>query len=360
MSKTLADPVINGPFEMPSWYFEIGSQGPTGTILPGRRPSQSYIPIPPPKKGRGKAQPSLQDDLLSLPHESVAGNDLINALRRAMDGWRLRGYPGLNCDIASPPSALGGRHPRERIQFCQREAAETAIFLAEAAGRTADAAAWRKRLDEANAIYNDGLPCVAPKMANGSGETVVMTMLIAWQTLNKAYHPRDDRFTNRFHVVTPGVTIRDRLRALDPGDPGHHCDARDIMPATCSRSSVSPTSSFARPMAASSRWSSGGRTCTTRRRARSARTTPAIALWMIETDYNAKSFFVRHCYFTGGNEGSRLRSKPRSTDGWATLCSTVSRPFPAPSRDKIAVKVINDYGDEVMKIMQAQAGHSDD
>jgi len=51
----------------------------------------------------------------------------------------------------------------------------------------------------------------------GSGKTVVMAMLIAWQTLNKAVSPRDAWFANRFLVVTPGITIRDRLRVLFPG-----------------------------------------------------------------------------------------------------------------------------------------------
>ena len=78
----MVDPVLNGPYNIPSRYFEIGPNGPTGVILSGRRPSQSYIPIPPPKKGKAKnSQPPLQDDLLTLTHEKVAENDLINALR---------------------------------------------------------------------------------------------------------------------------------------------------------------------------------------------------------------------------------------------------------------------------------------
>ena len=53
-------------------------------------------------------------------------------------------------------------------------------------------------------------------MATGSGKTVVMAMLIAWQTLNKAASPNDARFARRFLIVTPGITIRDRLRVLLP------------------------------------------------------------------------------------------------------------------------------------------------
>jgi type III restriction enzyme len=67
------------------------------------------------------------------------------------------------------------------VSFCQREAAETAIFLAEVAGRhgTAD---YRRRLEPENQLHNDGLPRVALKMATGTGKTVVIAMIIAWQT----------------------------------------------------------------------------------------------------------------------------------------------------------------------------------
>jgi adenine-specific DNA-methyltransferase len=79
-----------------------------------------------------------------------------------------------------------------------------------------------------------------------------------------------------------------------------------------------------------------------------------IALWMIDSDYNGESFFVRHCYFTGGQDPyKRLKTALRAeidADAWASLYLTTSRPFPTPESGKIAVKVINDYGDEVMKI----------
>jgi hypothetical protein len=66
------------------------------------------------------------------------------------------------------------------VLFCQREAAETAIFLAEVAGRhgTAD---YRRRLEPEDPLHNDGLPRVALKMATGTGKTVVISMIIAWQ-----------------------------------------------------------------------------------------------------------------------------------------------------------------------------------
>src|SRR6202012_1868591 len=110
------------------------------------------------------------------------------------------------------------------------EAAETAIFLVEAAQKQNQA--WiAKQLDELNGEYNDGLPRHALKMATGSGKTVVMAMLIAWQTTNKVANPQDKRFAKRFLVITPGVTIRDRLMVLKPAHPGNYYRERDLVPA---------------------------------------------------------------------------------------------------------------------------------
>jgi adenine-specific DNA-methyltransferase len=83
--------------------------------------------------------------------------------------------------------------------------------------------------------------------------------------------------------------------------------------------------------------------------------TRQIALWMIDTAYNDESFFVRHCYFTGGQDPfARLKRALKADideEAWASLDRTESRPFPRPETGKIAVKVINDYGDEVMKVI---------
>jgi len=82
--------------------------------------------------------------------------------------------------------------------------------------------------------------------------------------------------------------------------------------------------------------------------------TGQIALWMIDTNYDETSFFVRHCYFTGGNDPyRRLKTALRAdidAEAWEALNRTSSMPFDLPGTGKIAVKVINDYGDEVMKV----------
>lgn len=81
-----------------------------------------------------------------------------------------------------------------------------------------------------------------------------------------------------------------------------------------------------------------------------------VALWMIDTNYDGESFFVRHCYFTGGQDPyARLKKALKADideDAWASLYRTDSRSFPIPSTGRIAVKVINDYGDEVLKVYE--------
>jgi adenine-specific DNA-methyltransferase len=81
-----------------------------------------------------------------------------------------------------------------------------------------------------------------------------------------------------------------------------------------------------------------------------------IACWFVDTDYNEESFFVRHAYFLGANDPySALKTTLKAeinADAWATLNSDTSRPFPKPKSGRIAVKVINHLGDEVMKVFK--------
>jgi adenine-specific DNA-methyltransferase len=83
-----------------------------------------------------------------------------------------------------------------------------------------------------------------------------------------------------------------------------------------------------------------------------------IACWFIDTDYNEESFFVRHAYFLGQNDPyGALKTTLKAeidADVWATLNSEISRPFPMPKSGRIAVKVINHLGDEVMKVFRVE------
>jgi adenine-specific DNA-methyltransferase len=88
-------------------------------------------------------------------------------------------------------------------------------------------------------------------------------------------------------------------------------------------------------------------------------TTDDIACWFIDTDYNGESFFVRHAYFCGGDEPyDRLKRALRAEideGAWSALYSTQSRPFAPPESGRIAVKIINHYGDEVLKVYDVKA-----
>ena len=92
-SGTLENPVLNSPFKVPDRHFELGRHGPTGEILRGRRPSESFIPVPAPKKrGRTGEQAELDFDVAGDRREK---NDLINDIRREVELWRARNYPGV-------------------------------------------------------------------------------------------------------------------------------------------------------------------------------------------------------------------------------------------------------------------------
>src|SRR5207247_4463914 len=114
--------------------------------------------------------------------------------------------------------------------FYQIEAAETAIWLTEVAPQARKTGnRFLDHLANANKEANPELMRLALKLATGAGKTTVMAMLIAWQTVN-AVRRQSKRFTRGFLVVTPGITIKDRLRVLYPNDPDSYYANRELMP----------------------------------------------------------------------------------------------------------------------------------
>jgi type III restriction enzyme len=115
--------------------------------------------------------------------------------------------------------------------FCQIEAVETIIWLTEVAP---DVGSRGKRflelLANANNEANPELMRLALKLATGAGKTTVMAMIIAWQTINAVRH-QSKRFTRGFLVVAPGLTIKDRLRVLQPNDPDSYYASRELVPS---------------------------------------------------------------------------------------------------------------------------------
>ncbi|MGH9334154.1 MAG: DEAD/DEAH box helicase family protein, partial [Vicinamibacteria bacterium] len=87
-----------------------------------------------------------------------------------------------------------------------------------------------EHLEAANEQSNPGLSRLALKLATGAGKTTVMAMIIAWQTINAVRRPNSKKFTRGFLVVSPGLTIRDRLRVLQPNDPDSYYQSRELVP----------------------------------------------------------------------------------------------------------------------------------
>jgi type III restriction enzyme len=224
--RIIENPIINSPYRAPDKHFKFDDEGITSDVVPGRRPSQFFIPVPKPRK-RGQ---QIELDFAEFTADKIRKNDFVNQVRDRIDIWRKQGYPHVTPTTRRLLEYWSDPERDNPILFAQREAAETAIYLAEAAQKAGDA--WiRNQLNETNTACNLGLHRAALKMATGSGKTVVMSMLIAWQTLNKVASPSDARFAKRFLVITPGLTIKDRLRVLLPEDDQNYYKLRGLVPA---------------------------------------------------------------------------------------------------------------------------------
>lgn len=212
----IENPILNSPFREPTRHFKFDAEGITDEILNGRRPSSHFVPIPRAKK-KGK---QLQFET-EWTKDRIEPNPVVDRIRQRVGAWRQGGYVGVT-GTSSRLLAYWTREMRDKpLFFCQIEAVETAIYITEVARKYGDA--WIENdLRAANDTSNPGLPRMALKMATGSGKTVVMAMLIAWQALNKLEDRQDARFSDAFVIVTPGITIRDRLRVLLPTDPDNY------------------------------------------------------------------------------------------------------------------------------------------
>jgi type III restriction enzyme len=224
MPAVIENPVINSPYEEPRRHFVFGRDGITNEIGEGRRESTFFIPIAPTR--RKEAQLDLDSFMTS---DRMQPNDLINRIRREVGTWRHGGRIGVTPTTRRLIEHWTEADRERRLFFCQVEAAETAIFIGEVASRAG--VSWiDKELRALNAAHNGDLFRLAFKIATGGGKTLVMAMLIAWQSLNKAANRQDRRFSNRFLVVTPGITVRDRLRVLKPSDPENVYRDMEIVP----------------------------------------------------------------------------------------------------------------------------------
>ncbi len=222
----IENPIINSPFDEPVRHFRFSDEGITNQIVRARRESAYFMPIAAPRK-KNKQQLGFDGDEWNATR--IEPNHFTNQVRARVKQWRENKHFGVTRTTAQLLQYWTRPDRERRLFFCQIEALETLIYLTEVANRQGDT--WiENHLHAANAEANPLLYRLACKMATGSGKTVVMSMLIAWQTLNKLANPQDARFTDAFLIVTPGITIRDRLRVLWPNDAGNYYRALDIVP----------------------------------------------------------------------------------------------------------------------------------
>ncbi|WP_424830566.1 BPTD_3080 family restriction endonuclease [Ruegeria sp.] len=234
-------PILNSPYVQPGCHWELDDNGhPTDRVISSRRKSALWTALPgASSKSSSKSQSNLDlgDQDLSTDATEFNPSPIVNDLRVELDTWRQ--LPNPSQWKVTPTTQRLLKHWRAiqldanqtiRPFFCQLEAVEAAIWLAEVAPQmgkrgkrflswinTANNFAVQPDGAEPSAIIPDLLR-VAFKLATGAGKTTVMAMLIAWQTLNAVRASNSKRFSKGFLIVVPGITIRDRLRVLQPND----------------------------------------------------------------------------------------------------------------------------------------------
>jgi len=245
-------PIVNSPYKHPDKHWELDEDGhPADSIADRRRPSALWTALPGASATSASSQSNMVFDGGGLSTEATEFNPspVVNDLRQELDSWRRLPNPAQW--KVTPITQRLLQHWRAiqldesqtiRPFFCQLEAVEAAIWLSEVAPQMGRRG--RRFLDwvaTANnfAIQPDGAPAsaakpdlmrIALKLATGAGKTTVMAMVIAWQALNAARASNSKKFSRGFLIVTPGITIRDRLRVLMPNDAENYYAKLNLVP----------------------------------------------------------------------------------------------------------------------------------
>lgn len=202
--------IINSPYKEPQeyWHYERATR--TFKKEKGRRPA-GYVMATPGSKAFD--DPGM---FVEIP--------LVNDIRKRIKKWRNDGYPGVTGITKRLLEHWYNLEERQyrRFFFCQLESIETLIWLFEASDSE------KVGIE----IPSDGgeFQRICSKMATGSGKTIVMSMLIAWQVLNKVTYSKDTRFSKNILIIAPGLTVKSRLQVLIPDSPGNYYDEFNIIP----------------------------------------------------------------------------------------------------------------------------------
>ncbi len=207
--------IINSPFEVPRfhWQDERGQL----KLAEGRRPAGYEIFDT--RNNTRRTEPL----------------ELVNRIRERVDAWRAADYPGVTTVTRSLLDHWNDQTARQYpFYFCQIEAIETLIWWVEATAEhkqgifvRGDGGAWER---------------LCNKMATGSGKTTVMAMIITWQVLNAlAYPKRNKDFSRAVFIVAPGLTVKERLQVLMPGNPANTYDEFRLCPSESMRQKLNQT-----------------------------------------------------------------------------------------------------------------------
>ncbi len=224
-------PIINSPYEAPAYHWHIELAKPPEK-RPGRRLASYFFRVPE-KAKRGKAAKGQT----ALFEESAKGQeyllDLANLIRQRLAEWRARDYAGATKVTRELLELWHSPERAQRLFFAQLEAVETVLFLVEGPDDLKQGVnvPSDEPGDDAKEQGYKAFVRYALKMATGSGKTTVMGMLCAWSILNKVAQPQAAAYSDTVLIVCPNVTIRDRLRELDPnGDELSLYRTRQLVP----------------------------------------------------------------------------------------------------------------------------------
>ena len=203
--------IINSPYVEPLQYWEYLRESREFILQGGRRPAGYVVAS---ENSKSFDDPGVFIEI-----------DLVNQIRPRVTKWRENGYPGVTGITKRLLNHWQDPEERKdrRFFFCQLEAIETLIWLTEAPDSD------KTGID----IPSDGgeFSRWCNKMATGSGKTIVMSMLIAWQVLNKVNNNQDKRFSKNVLVVAPGLTVKSRLSVLNPTDKENYFEEFNIVPS---------------------------------------------------------------------------------------------------------------------------------
>ena len=228
--QPVEQPILCSPYEEPDAHWVYDTETGEAIQQPGRREAGYWY------KTQRTGTEQLQ--MRFVQEEERDDLPLVNALRDDVRRWRESNYRNATNVTRELLDHWTREDKERRLFFCQREAVETIIWLAEIrrpGKRTGFNPQFtdddlKKLVDAPDHSDLAELIRYGCKMATGSGKTVVMAMLIAWAFCNRGKVPSDDRFPRAALVVCPNLTIKERLQVLRPESPENYYDAFELIP----------------------------------------------------------------------------------------------------------------------------------